>query len=66
MCHSMAPVLTNESDVKGWRAIYAWPPMPQSGLTEKQIETLVHYLAFNAPISPEDVPKELIMYLDIY
>jgi hypothetical protein len=60
-CHPVAPVMTLDRDVEGWRSAYYFPPMPESKLSNKEIETLIRYLAYNTPVPVEDIPAELLM-----
>jgi hypothetical protein len=60
-CHPVAPVMTLERDVEGWRSAYYYPPMPESKLSGKEIETLIHYLTYNTPVPIEEIPRELLM-----
>jgi hypothetical protein len=60
-CHPVAPVMTLERNVEGWRSAYYYPPMPESKLSDTEIETLIRYLAYNTPVPVEDIPRELLM-----
>jgi len=66
LCHPIAPIMTDERSVEGWRGVYDLSPMPQSGLSEPEIETLIHYLAYSTPVPAENIPIEMKMPLPGY
>lgn len=59
LCHPIGPPLMQDREVEGWRSAYHLPPHPQLKLPQHELETLIHYLAYNLPLPIDVIPEEL-------
>ncbi len=59
LCHPIGPPLMEDREVEGWRSGYYLPPHPQLKLPQHELETLIHYLAYNMPLPIDVIPEEL-------
>ena len=58
LCHPVAPCLTQEKEIAGWRGLYGRTPHDEVELSQKAVETLSYYLVINTPLATEEIPAE--------
>lgn len=58
-CHSIAVTVLNAADYRGWGMILRKSDHTATRLTDREAETLKHYLAINTPIPEDKIPPEL-------